>query len=487
MKKKNTEIKKWRRGFVALCMAVMVFFSSSGLHAQAVSWDTSVFIDINESTTEDDADSYEDKKIEKDTAITFRHSTAGQVKFLYDLSRLNRAIEEKIDPAWEAGDEIFSYTPNLEDANLAGYNDQEFLGWKISEVSAGTTAGTPGRLYLVALQPIFKEYAITYELDGGTNAAGNPVGYTYGTGAASLSEATKEGYTFVGWYTDAALSTEAHWKAEDTTPVIGGTESGAKTFYAKYTAIPTPVEENTEAQGEQEADDTAAAKKVTDAINALPASDKIATTDKAAKELEAAKKEAQAAMNEQVTVKQKGKKFTVKWKKSTSADGYYVYANYCGKKATKPAKTVKKNTTTKVTISKINGKKISTKKNFYVYVVPYKIIDGKKVKLAKSTVAHLVGSKSKKYSNVKKLTLKKKKYTVKVGKKKKIKAKVTLVNKNKKHIPKGHGAKFRYKSSDTSIATVSKKGKIKGIKKGKCTIYVYSINGLTKKAQITVK
>jgi len=225
-------------------------------------------------------------------------------------------------------------------------------------------------------------------------------------------------------------------------------------------------------------------KKLTDDEKALAAA---TAADKAAKELAAAKEEAQAAMNEQVTVTQKGKKFTVKWKKSTSADGYYVYASYCGKKATKPAKTIKKNTTTKVTISKINGKKISTKKNFHVYVVPYKIIDGKKVALGKSTVVHLVGAKSTKYSNVKKLTLKKTKYTVKVGKTAKIKAKVTLVNKNKKHIPKSHGAKFRYKSSDTSIATVDKNGKIKGIKKGKCTIYVYSINGLTKKAQITVK
>ena len=156
-------------------------------------------------------------------------------------------------------------------------------------------------------------------------------------------------------------------------------------------------------------------------------------------------------------------------------------------KATKPAKTVKKNTTTKVTISKINGKKISTKKNFHVYVVPYKIIDGKNVILGKSTVAHVVGAKNTKYSNVKKLTLKKTKYSVKVGKTAKIKAKVTLVNKNKKHIPKGHGAKFRYKSSDTSIATVDKNGKIKGIKKGTCTIYVYSINGLMKKAKVTIK
>ena len=267
---------------------------------------------------------------------------------------------------------------------------------------------------------------------------------------------------------------------------------------------------------EKDAADKTAADKVIEAINKLPASDKVATTDKAsieaarkaydaltvdqkkkvsadvlkkltdaetalktaeaadkaAKELEAAKKEAQAAMNEQVTVTQKGNKFTVKWKKASSADGYYVYAQYCGKKITKPVKTIKKNTTTKVTIKKINGKKLNLKKQFRVYVVPYKIVDGKKVKLGKSMVDHVVGSKSTKYSNVKKLTIKKKKYTVKVGKTAKIKAKVTLVNKNKKHIPKGHGAKFRYKSSDTSIATVDKNGKIKGIKKGTCTIYV---------------
>ena len=240
----------------------------------------------------------------------------------------------------------------------------------------------------------------------------------------------------------------------------------------------------------KETDDTDAAKKVNDAIGKLPASDKVATTDKAAieaarkaaKELAAAKEEAQAAMNEQVTVTQKGSKFTVKWKKSSAADGYYVYAQYCGKKITKPAKTIAKNTTTKTTITKINQKR-----QFRVYVVPYKIIDGKKVALGKSTVAHLVGAKSTKYSNVKKLTLTKSKYTVKVGKTAKIKAKVTLVNKNKKHIPKGHGAKFRYKSSDTSIATVDKNGKIKGIKKGTCTIYVYSINGLMKKAKVTIK
>ncbi len=60
-----------------------------------------------------------------------------------------------------------------------------------------------------------------------------------------------------------------------------------------------------------------------------------------------------------------------------------------------------------------------------------------------------------------------KKISVKVGKTAKIKAKITLVDKNKKRIPKGHGAKLRYKSSDPSVVTVSKKGKVKGVSKVK--------------------
>ncbi len=66
-------------------------------------------------------------------------------------------------------------------------------------------------------------------------------------------------------------------------------------------------------------------------------------------------------------------------------------------------------------------------------------------------------------------------------------AKATLVNKSKKSLSKKTVAKFRYKSSDTSIAKVSKNGKVKGVKKGTCTIYVYSANGLVKKAKVTVK
>ena len=229
-------------------------------------------------------------------------------------------------------------------------------------------------------------------------------------------------------------------------------------------------------------------KKLTDAETALAAAEKkVADEEQAAKELAAAKTNAQKAMNNQITVTQTGKKITVKWSKSTAADGYMVYVQYCGKKFSKPVKTIKKNSTTKVNITKINGKKINLKKQFKVFVRAYKVVNGKKVILAKSIIGHIVGVKNAKYTNVKSLKVTKSKLTVKVGKTAKVKANVTLVDKNKKHIPKSHAPKFRYRTSNKKIATVDKNGKIKGIKKGTCTIYVYAINGKMKKVKVTVK
>lgn len=227
--------------------------------------------------------------------------------------------------------------------------------------------------------------------------------------------------------------------------------------------------------------DAATLKKLTDAEEALKAAEKEEA------EFIAAKEESKLALNEEVTVTQKGSKIQIKWTKAPSADGYDVYVQYCGKNFTKPVKTITTSSTTKLSVTKINGKKLDLKKNFKIKVSAYKMLRGKKEILATSEEAHVVGVKNTKYTNVKSLKLTKSKYSVKVGKTAKIKAKVVLVDKNKKHIPKSHGAKFRYRSSDEAIATVDKNGKVKGIKKGTCTIYVYSINGLTKKAKVTVK
>ena len=71
---------------------------------------------------------------------------------------------------------------------------------------------------------------------------------------------------------------------------------------------------------------------------------------------------------------------------------------------------------------------------------------------------------------------KKSSYTVKKGKK--VTIKVTVTNAN--------GKKVTYKSANKKIATVTSKGVVKGIKKGKTTITV-KCNGVSKKIKVTVK
>jgi len=73
------------------------------------------------------------------------------------------------------------------------------------------------------------EYDITYNLDGGTNNAGNPAKYTIEDAVAFL-DPTKDGYTFDGWFSDMAFNNPA------TGWVAGST--GNYEVWAKFTANP---------------------------------------------------------------------------------------------------------------------------------------------------------------------------------------------------------------------------------------------------------
>ena len=78
-----------------------------------------------------------------------------------------------------------------------------------------------------------KQYTITYKDQGGSNfsgthASGYPTKHTYGT-ATTLSTATKTGYTFGGWHTDATCTQKV--------TSLGATEyTDNITLYAKWTA-----------------------------------------------------------------------------------------------------------------------------------------------------------------------------------------------------------------------------------------------------------
>ena len=193
------------------------------------------------------------------------------------------------------------------------------------------------------------------------------------------------------------------------------------------------------------------------------------------------------SINSKLKVSQTGSKISIGWGKVNGADRYEVFAAYCGEKPSKKPYKVVKNGKLRLTIKKLNGKKLNLKKNYKFYVVAYKMVNGKKKKLGKTVTAHIVGRKNKKYSNPKKLTVKKSKFTLYVGKSAKIKASVVLVNQKKKSLSDKHAPKFRYASALPKIASVSKNGKIKALAKGKVTIWVYAKNGYAKKVKVTIK
>ena len=178
---------------------------------------------------------------------------------------------------------------------------------------------------------------------------------------------------------------------------------------------------------------------------------------------------------------------TISWNRIRGADGYDIFFALCNhsgkKKACKNVKTIKGNKTFKWIKS---GLKKGTAYKFYVRA--YVTKNGKKTYVSKSPMMHAyTGNGTKNYTNAKSVTVNKTKVTLKKGKTFKIKATVNKVSKKKKLMPKSHAPALRYITSDKKIATVNSKGKIKAKAKGKCTIYAYAHNGVSKKVKVTVK
>ena len=176
------------------------------------------------------------------------------------------------------------------------------------------------------------------------------------------------------------------------------------------------------------------------------------------------------------TTKITKKSVTVKWNKVKNADGYIVYGAKCGAKSKYKVLKVVSGKTTSYTQKKLK------KGTYYKYnIVAFKNINGAKVTTAVSKKIHAT-TLGGKYGVAKAVKVNKTKATIKKGKTFKIKA--SEIKKDKKI--RRHRA-ICYESSNTKIATVNSKGKIKAKKKGKCTIYVYAQNGVYKTVKVTVK
>ena len=120
----------------------------------------------------------------------------------------------------------------------------QFDGWYAAQ-TGGTalSTSTTYTYYPTAATTVYarfsaKKYTITYKDQNnttfsGTHAANYPTKHTYGT-ATTLKDATKTGYTFDGWHTDAACTNKV--------TSLGATAYTANiTLYAKWTATPTTI------------------------------------------------------------------------------------------------------------------------------------------------------------------------------------------------------------------------------------------------------
>lgn len=172
------------------------------------------------------------------------------------------------------------------------------------------------------------------------------------------------------------------------------------------------------------------------------------------------------------------RKITISWRSYEDADGYDCYWSYCDGK-----RSYKKLATVKAAKDRVTSRRLDNNRPYKYFVAAYKLIDGKKVYIAKSNSLH-VALKDAKATNAKKVTVNQTNVRLKAGDTFVVRSRTRLENTNKKELL--HVAAYRYYTSDQSVASVSKTGKIKALKSGTCVIYVVANNGVYGTIKVTV-
>lgn len=347
----------------------------------------------------------------------------------------------------------------------------------------------------------------------------------------------KEGYCFTGWYTDKACTDPynfdekltqdtilyAGWKRKQDKPngVTGGimkiqgttsameyassTEEGTVWMPCQDGSTPTSTEGTWYVRYKETSDAFASEAVVVNVISVdQAAADYIAQNGISEKvvaitdEVILSKKDDKDIASSTYSLlqarvdKTDKKSVRLKWNPVSGADGYDIYGARCNTKSKKYKmqfiKTVKQGN--KKTYSYTQKKR--KKGTYYKYIVKaYKEIEGKKITIGVSKCIHATTTGGK-YGNAKKVNIKTDKklkkqkgsYTLSIKKNKKYTIKASEV-KQKKKIQK-HRA-VAYETTDKSIATVTKKGVVKGKKKGTCYIYAYAQNGMCVRIKVKVK
>ena len=179
----------------------------------------------------------------------------------------------------------------------------------------------------------------------------------------------------------------------------------------------------------------------------------------------------------------KGKtNLVLSWNKVKGVQGYDVFFVNCSNKHSKLTASVKGN------IVNRTFRKLKKDTLYKAYVKAWIKKNGKKTYVRTSPVVYAYTFGGTKYhTNVRSVTVNKKKIILKAGRYCIIKAKVNNLYKGRQVMPKIHIAALRYVSTSPGVAKVTKRGRIKGLKKGKCYVYVFAHNGVSKKIDVIIK
>ena len=123
-------------------------------------------------------------------------------------------------------------------ANIFTRKGYTFIGWNTKSDGSGVTYDDKeavknlttinGKTVTLYAKWKAKKYDIKYELNGGKNNSSNPSNYTIKSTTITLKKPSKEGYKFVGWYSDKKCTKSIKSVKKGTT--------GNKKLYAKWKA-----------------------------------------------------------------------------------------------------------------------------------------------------------------------------------------------------------------------------------------------------------
>ena len=172
------------------------------------------------------------------------------------------------------------------------------------------------------------------------------------------------------------------------------------------------------------------------------------------------------------------------WSKVEGAEGYDLFFKKCDGKGGYGL--IQSITDPDILNSEVSGLKKGTA--YKAYVRAWRMENGVKTYIGEPTpYVHAIAggyNKAKRICNASGVTVKQPIITLKVRRKRNIKASVKGVKKGYKVLK--HVARLRYYSSDTSVAKVNKKGRITAVAPGTCTIYVMANNGVYSTVTVTV-